>query len=229
MKSLDSVGWFGKLPSLGDFASRRLSSHFIEHWDAWLSSGLAAWQASAPDHWLDHYLGGPSWRFVAMASTLPGPCASTAWAGVLVPSVDRVGRYFPLTLAQPLAQLPLDTAQANALLGWLHRLDDLAVDALHDDWNIDQLEAALAREGAAPPQTADADSTLACALPGLANPTLHTRLQGYVLWITANAEPGPPRLRLDRGLPTGEDFNTLICGAPVDVTHSLQHALTHSP
>jgi hypothetical protein len=29
------------------------------------------------------------------------------------------------------------------LLGWLHRLEDVAVDAMHDDWSIDELDEAL--------------------------------------------------------------------------------------
>ena len=31
----------------------------------------------------------------------------------------------------------------NSLLDWLQRLDDLALDALQDDWEVVQLEAAL--------------------------------------------------------------------------------------
>ena len=81
--------------------------------------------------------GVPGWR----AGRWPG-----GWAGVLMPSVDRVGRYFPLTLARPLPALPADAAQWR-LLGWLQRLDDLAVDALHDDWTVERLEAELVAWG----------------------------------------------------------------------------------
>lgn len=147
-------GWFGKLPSLGDFASRRLDPAFIEYWDTWLADGLLALRQQQPDTWLDAYLQAPSWCFLLMPGSLPGalgPLGRLAWAGVLMPSVDRVGRYFPFTLALPLSALSssetLLPAQVQALWPWLARLDDLAADALQDDWTVEQVEAELARLG----------------------------------------------------------------------------------
>ena len=63
--------------------------------------------ASVTD-WLDGYLASPSWRFLLM----PGVMDGQPWAGVLMPSVDRVGRYYPLTIARPLPALPADAGQA---------------------------------------------------------------------------------------------------------------------
>ena len=137
-------GWYGKLPTLGDFASRRLDAEFIEPWDVWLGEGLAAQRAQQGEAWLDAYLRSPVWRFVLLPGVL-SPAQTAPIAGVLMPSVDRVGRYFPLTLAMPLQQLPRSTLEVEQLLGWLHCLEDLAVDALQGDWSIEQLEAALAQ------------------------------------------------------------------------------------
>jgi type VI secretion system protein ImpM len=50
-------GWYGKLPSLGDFASRRLEADFIEPWDLWLGEGLQAQRGTFGEGWLDAYLG----------------------------------------------------------------------------------------------------------------------------------------------------------------------------
>ena len=61
-----------------------------------------------------------------------------------MPSVDRVGRHFPLTLVASLARVPDLAAEFDALLAWLHRLEDTALDALQGDWTIDDLENALA-------------------------------------------------------------------------------------
>ena len=47
-------GWYGKLPALGDFASRRLPPEFVEPWDRWLAAGLAAWREHDAD-WLDAF------------------------------------------------------------------------------------------------------------------------------------------------------------------------------
>jgi type VI secretion system protein ImpM len=80
--SLDAAaGWYGKLPTLGDFASRRLPVDFIEPWDDWLANGLAAWRAASPEGWLHEYLAAPSWRFVLMPGALPGRWGRAAWVG----------------------------------------------------------------------------------------------------------------------------------------------------
>lgn len=146
---MTAPGWYGKLPTLGDFASRRLDAGFIEPWDAWLADGLAAQREALGDAWVRAYLHSPAWRFVLMPGVIPTPrkgAASTqAWAGVLMPSVDRVGRYFPLTLVAPLAPLPASPNEVEALLGWLQRLEDVAVDAMQDDWSIERLEEILAQ------------------------------------------------------------------------------------
>ncbi len=138
-------GWYGKLPTLGDFAARRLDASFIDPWDGWLATGLLALREARPQSWLQDYLGSPSWRFLLMPGVLPGAAGEGGWAGVLMPSVDRVGRYFPLTLVQPLGAGPTSTQQMAALWAWLGRLDELARDALFDDWTAERLEEELAR------------------------------------------------------------------------------------
>ena len=222
----DPVGWFGKLPSIGDFASRRLSPDFVATWDEWLSAGFADWRASSPQAWLEQYLAGPTWRFILFPGLLPGNCGRTLWAGVLMPSVDRVGRYFPLTLAQPLAYLPTQEIRTGALLAWLQRLDNVAVDAMHESWEIEQLDAALALEGPTPADP-DPESYVTCSLPGLANVHLHQRLHGHVVWLTTDAS-GRQLLRVDRGLPQGEKFSALLGGLHGDESDPLHNALRSS-
>jgi type VI secretion system protein ImpM len=148
-------GWYGKLPTLGDFASRRLEADFIEPWDLWLGEGLQSQRDLLGDAWLDAYLQSPPWRFMLLPGVLPGFDPECTLAGVLMPSVDRVGRYFPLTIAATIARLPSSAPDYEALLGWLHRLEDTALDALQDDWTIEQLEEALV--GLAPPAAASAE------------------------------------------------------------------------
>ena len=231
----NAPGWYGKLPTLGDFASRRLEGAFIEPWDQWLVAGLAAHRERLGEGWLDAYLGCPVWRFMLM----PGVLAHEphALAGVLMPSVDKVGRYFPLTLVQRLAELPHSAQQLEGLLGWLHRLEDVAVDALHDDWSIDTLDDALA---ALPPPVVAAEpshearslaeaiasggafvditslrrrSDLAAllwdALVGA--PSAHPMAEGLSLWLAD--DPGAPRLLVSRGLPEAPQFIRMLAAA----------------
>ncbi len=137
-------GWYGKLPTLGDFASRRLEADFIEPWDLWLAQALQAQRSAFGEGWLDAYLDTPPWRFLLSPGTMRGVRPDLAFAGVLVPSVDRVGRHFPLTLVASLSRVPDLAAEFDSLFAWLHRLEDAALDALQGDWTIDDLENALA-------------------------------------------------------------------------------------
>lgn len=134
------VGWYGKIPSLGDFASRRLPQSFITAWDAWLQHGLAASRARFGERWIDLYLTSPIWRFALM----PGVCTEEAWAGILMPSVDKVGRYFPLTLAlslEPRSATALNIFSAQA---WFASLENLALSTLDIAASIEDLERGLA-------------------------------------------------------------------------------------
>ena len=93
-----AVGLFGKLPSQGDFVSRRLSWEFTSAWDAWLQAGLARARADLGASWNETYLTAPLWRF----QLAPGVLGPTGWVGLWFASVDRVGRQFPLSLVEAL-------------------------------------------------------------------------------------------------------------------------------
>ena len=147
-------GWYGKLPTLGDFASRRLEDDFVEPWDLWLAGAMQARRNALGEAWLDAYRQSPPWRFLLTPGVIAGAAAGVVFAGVLVPSADRVGRHFPLTLAASLPAVPTAAADVEALLGWLHRLEDTALDAVQCGWGIDDLEAALAL--LAPPRNGEA-------------------------------------------------------------------------
>lgn len=129
-------GWYGKLPALGDFAVRRLDPGFVEAWDRWLASGLDAWQRADPG-WLDRYLSAPVSCF-ALGAGLVAPAHPGA-SGVLMPSVDRVGRYFPLTVV-----LPRTPGADVPSAAWFAALEGAAVNAMLDDWDADRLDRALA-------------------------------------------------------------------------------------
>ena len=88
-------GFYGKLPILGDFLSRRLPAGFVQTWDTWLQEALSTSKQQLSAEWLESYLYSPIWRFILSA----GACGPTAWAGILLPSVDKVNRCFPFTIA----------------------------------------------------------------------------------------------------------------------------------
>lgn len=125
------VGFFGKLPSHGDFLRRRVSDGFVGAWDGWLQESIAASRAELGENWLDIYLTSPAWRFACAAGT----CGPAPVIGVMVPSVDRVGRYFPLTLV---AELPGDTPHllgvVNRVEGFFTGAEQLVIETLESDY-----------------------------------------------------------------------------------------------
>lgn len=140
------AGWFGKLPILGDFAQRRLPHDVVERWDAWLQAGITDSRAALGEAWLDNYLTAHVWHFVLM----PGVLGPHAWAGVWMPSVDRVGRYFPLTLLAPLPPEQALGSSTSALGNWLLALEDIARLGLRLEHDISPLEDALTSLGPPP-------------------------------------------------------------------------------
>jgi len=120
------VGLYGKLPSHGDFLRRRVPDEFIGVWDAWLQDCVAGSRAALGEEWLDIYLTSPAWRFVCEA----GVCGDHAYAGVMVPSVDRVGRYFPLTLVWAVPPSLSPFAVARLASRWFDSAERLAVETL---------------------------------------------------------------------------------------------------
>jgi len=135
-----AAGWFGKMPSLGDFASRRLPASWIDAWDGWLQQELVRSRAAlGDDDWLALYLVAPVRRFWLA----PGLLAPPAWLGVLMPSVDSVGRHFPFTLATalPAGRDYLFDALAND--NWLDAADAVARQVLDPLFDVAALESAV--------------------------------------------------------------------------------------
>ena len=216
-----AVGWHGKLPTLGDFTTRGLDDDFVEVWDGWMSLGLSKLRADSPDDWLDAYLSSPTWRFIVTPRFLPAPLSTGMWTGVVMASVDRVGRYYPLTLAGRLHAIPSDRNGQTALWSWLQQLQDAAIDALQDDWSVAALDKELLRLGLPPhcgagPADAPLSELLSDVSTDGASPISMTSFfsacvgastsasaPGRCIWVTEN-EHYEPRLlhssRLDDGI-----------------------------
>ncbi len=200
------AGFFGKVSTHGDFVARRLAPSFQQPWDAWLQEGLQASRQALGDRWLATYLCSPIWRF-ALAG---GVCGESAWAGVLMPSVDRVGRHFPLTVAGE-GGAPLD--QLGQQRKWYERVEELALSALRDDFALDAFDAALC--ALAMPEPATAPPSMLPFEPGqaldarLLGAIAAAALEGQSLWWTDGSAEVAPCLVVCRGLPA---FSALLDG-----------------
>jgi type VI secretion system protein ImpM len=140
MQHRGETGFYGKMPDQGDFVSRRLSYVFVQHWDEWLQRCLAHSRAALGDAWDRLYRDAPVWRFLLA----PGTCGAPAWAGLVQPSVDRVGRYFPLTVA---AELPSDVEVLDTLIrasAWYETVERIAAAAFDNQITVEGMEQKLA-------------------------------------------------------------------------------------
>ena len=230
------VGFYGKLPSHGDFLRRRVPDAFVAVWDRWLQECLLASRTSLADRWLDVYLTSPAWRFVSA----PGALGPQGIIGLMVPSVDRVGRYFHLTFA---ATLPdgvdvVEAAEQGAV--FLDRAEQLALETLAaDSIDFDRFDRAvrdlaehLEPLAARPPALlgAGADSVLADAesiwrigLDGslavgqvfreLCAQRLSALYDPCVVWWTEGSECVQPTCLIGKGLPRPDSFAALLDGA----------------
>lgn len=94
MPATRDPGWYGKLPSTGDFVQHRLTETVISSWSHWLQSGLLEWHQQHVQS--NDFLRAPAWNFI-LPATLG---LQRIQLGVLVPSQDRVGRAWPLLALQ---------------------------------------------------------------------------------------------------------------------------------
>ncbi len=125
-------GFYGKLPAVGDFVQRNLATATIASVDAWLQKGmylLGQQGQTFEDRYMVSHVG-----FFVLPAQL---WADQPVAGFIMPSVDRVGRLFPLVFLQSYAGgQPIDL---GALSSELERASSIAVNALQQRLGPDEL------------------------------------------------------------------------------------------
>ena len=137
------AGWYGKIPGTGDFIARRMPSSFSEAWDRWLQVAIAGSRERLGARWRDTFLSMPIWRFVLS----PGMLTPNAWGGIMVPSVDAVGRYFPLAVASALPSASLDlVGTLFAAESWFDELETIALSAIAPAADSAAIDAAIVQQ-----------------------------------------------------------------------------------
>jgi len=209
-------GFFGKLPGHGDFVGRRLPPSMRDPFDAWLQRSIVASREELGAAWHAAWLSSPLWRFVLA----PGLCGAQAWSGVMMPSVDRVGRCFPLVLAAPSAQAPALDDCLGRHGGWFVRLEEVALAAVEAGASLESLDTALQAMGAvpaSPPQgrlLPSAGVARRVALDGVGMPSIALEdMAGDSAWWGLGSEGVAPCLLRYRGLPPATGFAALLVGA----------------
>ncbi len=226
-----SSGYYGKVPILGDFVKYNLPRSFIEPWDDWLQEAILQSSSQLGDKWLDCYLTSPIYYF----ALTPGICGEVGWLGVVMPSVDRVGRYFPLTLCKPLAPCTNPLLSMSEHEAWLSRAELLALSSLQNGFTIDLFNHQIHELEALFSGAAETDETASninespgqsliirqaldslSTLPDIGLSLLHSLLSetcfAYSLWWTSGSEVISPSLLLAQGLPPAASVAALFDG-----------------
>lgn len=212
---MSGVGAYGKMPALGDFMRIAPPAGFVEPWDRWLQEGMSAARDRLGARWQACFLTAPIWRF-SLAGGLAG--RHGVW-GVLMPSVDRVGRMFPLTLVAPIPAQADPVRWHFTVTPAFEELEEIALDALSDTMTRDALAQRLGacappvlsatgqviREGSAllidePPEGS--------ALAGLAGHLAGERRARPSVW-SQTGEAGT-QILLDDGLPAADRAHRLF-------------------
>ena len=215
---------------------RRAPQGFVDAWDAWLAECLHVSRQQLAERWLDVYLTSPVWRFVLAE----GICGEAAYAGVMLPSVDRVGRYFPLTIVSPLEpgscilEAACDTGRA-----WFDAAEALALRALDAgdldlhafDAEVDalpglgacaalaesnQLMELLAQSGfprrGASSHISMLGETPQRAINAFASIELQKAFRPCALWWTQGSEAVQPGWLVTSGLPAPSGYVAMLSG-----------------
>ena len=226
-----SPGFFGKLPAVGDFVSRRLPRNFIDPWDQWLQAAIASSQDQLGDAWLDNYLTSPLWRF-ALSAEVAGslPCS-----GIIMPSVDKAGRYFPFTLA---SFLPMDANLfqiAGSSHNWYEAAEAVALSVLDEaPPNIESLDSQVDALGLLTPVSEGESDEIPADSGEMALKPWHVPMQSvtgladtfpvmmqcltekhfgaYSLWWSAGSEQISPAMLVCEGLPPVKGYAAMLGG-----------------
>jgi type VI secretion system protein ImpM len=235
MKHASVVGFYGKLPCRGDFLQRRVPEEFVDVWDTWVRESLYESRRQLQERWLGAYLTSPVWRFVLT----DGLCGPDAYAGVILPSVDRVGRYFPLTIVARWEVEVSALATACSQQKWFESAETLGLSALDaPTLDIDDFDQGVARLAAQIDASSErfaqlpdgahvgvrsgrpahwylplnSSRSLRCAVEAIAMRELERRLHPLSLWWTDGSNEIAPGMLCVSGLPEPSGFAAMLSG-----------------
>lgn len=207
------TGVFGKLPAHGDFIHRNLSSKVINVWDGWLQTFVGSTQERLADAWLEIYLTSPIWRFCLSE----GVVDDHKWAGIVLPSVDRVGRYFPFSVMSKVSANTVPSEFIVSQQAWFECLELVALKALDGQLQVDrlvdeinavapiasdyQLQAHTRLDAGVVVDSGADDSSSRSVLPYLLNAFVESTFSSYSLWSTSGSERVEPCTFITPGMP----------------------------
>ncbi len=221
-----SCGLYGKLPMKRDYVRVATPDAFLERWEPWIHGGIAASRSALGAQWQDIFLRAPIWRFWLGASICGRPAM-----GSFMPSVDGVGRFFPLTAfacGEPGSAFPVP--QQDPQTAWFADVEAMLLGALEEDAAYDRVLGTL-KSLPLPPSapspapeatirdlfsailvTAGAADPLEAAFTSLlAERERREQAAGCFFW-TMGGEDFPPAALFCAGLPDPHVLTTFLSG-----------------
>lgn len=205
-----AVGVFGKLPARRDYVQHGVDGRLMGLLDPWLQRCMQESRRQLGQGWLDAWLRAPIWRF-----WLGDSIAGTTVLGAMMPSVDGVGRYFPLCVLGAF-DAPVAPPEQDEQFTWFECVEALMLDALSETGTYEALLSGLS----ALPAPAATRSPSGAEGGGEDVAALFAAIRGgmagefydrYSCWWVPSAEPGmPARALIRRGLPGPEEYAFLI-------------------
>jgi type VI secretion system protein ImpM len=221
-----SAGLFGKLPAKRDFIGMNASRRFLEAWEPWLQAGVATSKQMLGDAWIDTYNRAPIWRY-----WLGADFCGEAMIGAFMPSVDGVGRSFPLAVFVGEGDASLAPPELEPNDAWFAAAEAVLLDALEPGAT---LELIAEKVGALPlpalePRTTKDDSLEDLAEGGVLARDVGSEVSSAFLaarrfgrrrafasqtfWWTIGGGDFPSLALMEVGLPPAVRFADMLTGA----------------
>ena len=216
---------YGKLPAKRDFIAIGAPREFLNAWEPWLQGAISASRTKLGDKWQSAFLTAPIWRF-----WLGADICGRSVIGAFMPSLDGVGRYFPLTLfacADDNAAIP--PPEFGSQDDWFDAAEAFLMSTLDHDAKFEAMTAEL---GALRPPFQEFPSgpaqDVGCnrngAIPGRGQSFSelfssirvrdHAKIYaGSTFWWTIGGEGIAPVALFGKGMPDPFLFSVMLTGA----------------
>ena len=198
------VGVFGKLPAKRDFLALNLPHAFRTPWEDWMQEAVATCRHALGAAFQDQFLTAPLWRF-----WLGRDICGLAVTGVFMPSVDGIGRYFPLCICacgapgEMIAPPPVDSFDA-----WHAEVEDRLLATLDPAYSFDAEGLLAGLELPQPSGTGEASPE--ALVFELFAADIQDVVGGQSWWWTVGGGGFAPRVLRFAGLPDPGSFQMFL-------------------
>ena len=202
----------------------RIPRSILEPYENWLQSAIAISRNDLGFGWEDMYLVAPIWRFWIGPSILGNTCA-----GAIMPSVDKVGRYFPLTIMHIGSSEPRENSPM--LIGyddWYEGVEGQLLECLRDDIDVDantvllnlsdpldtssKNTVSITRSQNGLNFTGSPSQSMEDFVVGSHEVYFNSTSASRSFWWSKGPEEGIPKLHCAEGLPDPHFFSQMISG-----------------